>query len=316
MSNTMARRNQYHEQDLELELSSPGLTSSDSQQDIEEPSLGDEVEAHFKKITLREEDIDIRHEIRIAVEKAVNAAWSGATVNFYGSFSYGMSGRHSPLDLVIEGCNDMDNTFTRIISLLSAIIVPKRIMQNPTEAIIRATARDSQIPVNLLFLQSISGSDAELSSKKVKEWIRRYPCLPSVVCSIRSLLINEDIHFLTTYQLVLMFVSMCVHYEGYVNDAGLMVVDFLDYFGQIFNFSDAITPASSQPLLDADCHTPVVIIDPITGINISSNLTQLEKVRICSAFRRGLNNLNDWVCRNTISSGPLQALMGGSYPEF
>ena len=315
LSNNMTTRSRMSEQDLEL--SSPGLTSSDSQQEIEEVSLGDELDLHLKKASLSPKDIETRHLIRDSVERAIRKTWPTATVKFYGSFSYGMSGRSSPLDIVIEGCTDMDNKFTRIISLLSETVVAKRIMQDTNEAMIRATARDSKTPVNLLFFQSTDGSEAELSSKKTREWIRKYPCLPAVVTCIRSLLINDDIHFITTYQLVVMFVCMCNNYEGFANDAGLMVVDFLDYFGQIFDFNHQVIAATAtKPLVNHESRSPVVIIDPVTGMNISANLSQLEKVQIRSSLRRGLRNLNDWVQCSAIADSPLQALMGGSEPAF
>eukprot|EP01059_Diplonema_ambulator_P012988 TRINITY_DN23499_c0_g1_i1.p1 TRINITY_DN23499_c0_g1~~TRINITY_DN23499_c0_g1_i1.p1 ORF type:complete len:295 (+),score=66.83 TRINITY_DN23499_c0_g1_i1:33-917(+) len=276
--------------DYEVE-SSPGLTASEGYEG--EPCLGDDMEVHLQHVRLTEPEIARRHCVRNALTKVVSALWPAATVKCYGSFAYGLSTSLSPLDLVVEGCESLEN-FSSVLTPISETLTVKRLMQGKHEAMLRATFKeDPALSVNISFFESGEMSPARESACMVRRWVAQYPAIRPVVAVVRTILQKEGVHCFTTYQLLLCVMSVC-KVSPDPSDPGVLLVDFLDRFGQN---TDASTNVVTLGGCDVDL-TPITIVDPVTGCNIASHITSLDTVRFRSALRKRLHRLNDWVtCR-------------------
>ena len=263
---------------------------------------------------LRSVEEAARRSLRTGIARAVREVWTGCSVRCYGSFTYGLSTAGSPLDVVVEGCDNLEQRFHSVLAPLRGVVSVRRIMQEGAEAMLRATCVATGTCVNITLFQSAERSQPRATAAFVRAQVRRFPALRSVVACVRALLRADGVRCFTTYHLVLMALRVCEEADD-ARDPGALLVDFLDLYGQRLRLEQpaaaaASASASAGEVCGDDAAAAIVLRDPVTGANVASSLSLLDAHRLKVSLRARLHALHHFVEGKSSASCAFEAIMG------
>eukprot|EP01061_Rhynchopus_euleeides_P046945 TRINITY_DN9156_c1_g2_i1.p1 TRINITY_DN9156_c1_g2~~TRINITY_DN9156_c1_g2_i1.p1 ORF type:complete len:355 (+),score=122.42 TRINITY_DN9156_c1_g2_i1:193-1257(+) len=273
--------------------------------------LGDDMDYHALSDRLTEKETAQRHMLRADVSRIIESHWEGASVHAYGSFAYGLSTSTSPLDLVAEGCADLETTFHSVLKPLRTLLSVRRIMQEKTEAMLRATCPRTGLSVNISFFSAAGRSLPRLTARRLRSEMQRYPALRTVASVLRGILKLEGVMCFSTYHLLLMALPVCAASSS--DDPGVVLVDFLDLYGQNVRFDECeITSEGLVGRDSSDSETSedvLVLRDPVSNSSVATCVSAFDLNRLRIALRRRLNMLNDYVTCRSLSDSAFSAMM-------
>ena len=188
--------------------------------------LCDEVNALCKLLELSEEEVAARHRFRSTLHETARDIWASVTVKVYGSFAYGLSLPGSALDVVVEGCTDLNdnfNTYVDMINNLGFKVEAKYCA--PEEAFIKIRAGDIIANLSLVHKKSL----ARASVARIRSLIEQFPMAAPVFAAVRLLLQQSRCNNaadggISSYAILIMILHTCREFNPL--DAGQLLVAF------------------------------------------------------------------------------------------
>ena len=278
--------------------------------------LGDDMEVHAADTRLNDKEAADRHMLRTVLSGIIADFYPKASVHCYGSFAYGLSTSSSPLDLVVEGCVGLETTFHSVLKPLRKLLSVRRIMQESKEAMLRATCPVTGISVNLSLFSNERRSLPRRTASSLRKYMAEYPALRTVVSLVRSVLKLEGLLSLSTFHLILLALPVCAMSSS--SDPGVVLVDFLDFYGQNFQFNSFAVEGLSFVERDGTeeyADDSLVLRDERTQNNFASCVSAFDLNRFRIALRRRLNMLNDHVTSKCCRDSAFEAMMWSDCDE-
>ena len=257
----------------------------------EDIRLCDEVNHLWKLLKLTQGEVSVRNRCRSALHDCVRENWPGVTVKAYGSFAYGLSLPASPLDLVCEGCEDLDasvNTVSEKVAEMGFKVEGKYVA--PTEGFVLIKAGD--VTAYLVFVPV--KSRVRQAVTLVRELLGKFPSAAPVYAVVRLLLAqsrcnNSRDGGLCSYALLIMVFHCC--YVTDSKDAGELLYNFLQYFG--LPVENVVVSAKQQAEKVIAPGKALVVEDPLDpSNNIAAGCTRM--VQIKSVFQTSCMTLKKW----------------------
>eukprot|EP01061_Rhynchopus_euleeides_P013831 TRINITY_DN24015_c0_g1_i2.p1 TRINITY_DN24015_c0_g1~~TRINITY_DN24015_c0_g1_i2.p1 ORF type:complete len:612 (+),score=194.16 TRINITY_DN24015_c0_g1_i2:271-1836(+) len=253
--------------------------------------LCDEVNQLWRLLKLTPGEISVRSRCRSALHDCIRELWPGVTVKAYGSFAYGLSLPGSPLDLVCEGCPDLEasvNTVSQKAKELGFKVEGKYVA--PTEGFVLIKAGD--VTTYLVFVPV--KSRVRQAVTLVRDLLQRFPAAAPVYAVARLLLAqsrcnNSRDGGLCSYALLIMVFHCC--FTSNSQDAGELLYNFLRDFGM--PQENVIISAREQKEKRLAPGKALVIEDPLDPANnVAAGCTRL--VQIKSVFQTSSMTLKKW----------------------
>eukprot|EP01063_Lacrimia_lanifica_P027722 TRINITY_DN3932_c0_g1_i2.p1 TRINITY_DN3932_c0_g1~~TRINITY_DN3932_c0_g1_i2.p1 ORF type:complete len:447 (+),score=171.18 TRINITY_DN3932_c0_g1_i2:44-1342(+) len=254
-------------------------------------SLGGEVNQLGKLLKLTPGEVSIRKGCRSTLQELIREVWPGVTVKVYGSFSYGLSLPTSPLDLVCEGCADVDKNIDAFVDKVHSIgfrVDGK--YGSSSEGFVLIKAGDLTANLALCAGKSI----ARKSVTTMRSLIEKYPFASPAFGVIRLLLqqarCNDALTGgLSSYATLIMIFHTCI--TAAPKDSGQLLVAFFRQFG---GTTEAVACATEARSTREAKKNELFVEDPLNpDNNLAAGCKRLPQIR--SVFNTASMTLEKWL---------------------
>eukprot|EP01064_Diplonema_japonicum_P030979 TRINITY_DN5404_c1_g1_i1.p1 TRINITY_DN5404_c1_g1~~TRINITY_DN5404_c1_g1_i1.p1 ORF type:complete len:367 (+),score=61.75 TRINITY_DN5404_c1_g1_i1:54-1103(+) len=250
-------------------------------------TLGGEVMALNKLMSLTAKERTLRANMRSALQEGGSKIWPNATVKVYGSFAYDCALPESTLDFVCEDCGDL-TSFEDMVGELGAALSfrVEHVFQCAVDGQHQAFAKfkePSGITANVTFFES--KSPARQAVLQARKKFDEYPAARAVYDVVRMILKQSGCSDpatggLSSYAMLLMIFYVCTQSKN-VHDPGQLLVDFFTLYSHPFTYK--INPKSGKPQR-ADAGVAIFVQDIVTDVNVASECTKAPQVNsLCKA---------------------------------
>jgi len=176
------------------------------------------------------------------LKHTIGKLWPTCTVTVFGSYATDLYLPDGDLDIIVRNCT---SPVTKALHRISA-----RIQQSATNVLVIAHAKvpilkfqdaESQIWVDI----SVNTGNGEGNTRMVNYFLRRYPVLRPLVIVLKVYLAQRELKDpsrggLGSYTLILMIIFFLKQRAPKTGDLGLLLVSFLSFFGNEFDFKQNV----------------------------------------------------------------------------
>ncbi|KAH8326169.1 hypothetical protein KR067_002653 [Drosophila pandora] len=212
--------------------------------------LHQEIEKFYNFMQSTPIEFLLRAEAVRRIEDVVLAIWPSSCVDVFGSFRTGLNLPVSDIDMVVYHANHWHKAPLHELQrelIARGVAEPDSIsvLDKASMPVVKFTETISQIKFDVNFNAAASGVQA---AELIREFIRQYPDLPKLVMVLKQFLTIQGLNEVystggvSSYALTLMCISFlkqqasCKKKYNCHNKLGLLLLQFLDYYGRKFDF--------------------------------------------------------------------------------
>eukprot|EP00755_Sulcionema_specki_P013450 Sspe_Gene.53979::Locus_29815_Transcript_1_1_Confidence_1.000_Length_997::g.53979::m.53979/K03514/PAPD5_7, TRF4; non-canonical poly(A) RNA polymerase PAPD5/7 len=249
--------------------------------------LSDEIPVFASFMSLTEDEANQRNTVRHMVQQTVSQLCPSATVKCCGSFSWGTAQGGSELDLVVE---DLPMPCTpRLKALLTSLGMTVR---GACSELFQAVVND--LVVNIAVVAG--PSEARATTNVVRRWMHEAPELTDLCIVVEALLGQVRCNVVSNGGLS-SFAILCLAMHALrtapARDAGTLLVHFLRYYGETFDFAVHSVSPCGAAVPKIHHGEQISIVHPLnTAVNVSAGCKRLPQIR--AHFQYCLIALSKW----------------------
>ncbi|KAH8278865.1 hypothetical protein KR018_010520, partial [Drosophila ironensis] len=256
--------------------------------------LHQEIEQFFAYIQSTPIELFLRAQAVRRVDELVLSLWPSSCVDLFGSVRTGLNLPVSDIDMVVyqhpsapwlkASLRELERELVaREVALPGSVCV----LDTATVPVVKFTESVSRIKFDVAFNAAASGVQA---AEMIRAFIRQFPDLPKLVMVLKQFLTVQGLNEVyssggvSSYALTLMCIGFLQHQAGQNrtyndhNRLGLMLLQFLDYYGRKFDFGEcAISVLSDSGYVEkrflrqvfgrGTWNSVLSIVDPVNPAN-------------------------------------------------